>query len=126
MLMAMTGGPEGVFIEFSEVVERHTAGLTLDRAAQEIVERLLLSASLEIQLAAEEEQLERLEAAVTALEPVAAQLAGEVRDRGLTWVSGDLLAELLRPFCPLPPFCYGDEEAEPLGLSAPAGTVATP
>jgi hypothetical protein len=124
--MAMTGGPEGVFIEFSEVVERHAAGLTLDRAAQEIVERLLLSASLEIQLAAEEEQLERLEAAMEALEPVAAQLAGEVRARGLTWVSGDLLAELLRPFCPMPPFCYGDEEAEPLGVSAPAGTVATP
>jgi hypothetical protein len=124
--MAMTGGPEGVFIEFSEVVERHAAGLTLDRAAQEIVERLLLSASLEIQLAAEEEQLERLETAVAALEPVAAHLAGEVRGRGLTWVSGDLLAELLRPFCPMPPFCYGDEEAEPLGVSAPAGTVATP
>jgi hypothetical protein len=124
--MAMTGGPEGVFIEFSEVVERHAAGLTLDRAAQEIVERLLLSASLEIQLAAEEEQLERLEAAAAALEPVAAQLAGEIRARGLTWVSGDLLAELLRPYCPLPPFCYGDEEAEPIGVSAPAGTVATP
>jgi hypothetical protein len=124
--MAMTGGPEGVFVELSEVVDRYSAGLTLDRAAQEIVERLLLSASLEIQLAAEDEQVERLEAAVAALEPVAAQLAVELRTRGLSFLSGDLLAELLRPFCPLPPFCYGDQEAEALGLSAPAGTVATP
>lgn len=124
--MAMTGGPEGVFVEFIEVVQRNSAGLTLDAAAEQIVERLLLSASLEIQLSADEEQLERLEAAVAALEPVAAQLADEVRSRGLTWVSGDLLAELLRPFCPLPPFCYGDEDADALGSAAPAGTVATP
>lgn len=124
--MAMTGGPAGVFVEFIEVVERYSAGLTLDPAAERIVERLLVSASLEIQLAPEPEHAQRLRAAVTALELVAEQLAAEVRARQLAWVSGDLLAELLRPFCPLPPFCYGDQEADALGFLSPAGTVATP
>jgi hypothetical protein len=122
--MAMTGGPEGVFVEFSEVIERHSAGLTLDSAAQRIVERLLVSASLEIQLSPEQEQAQRLQDAVSALEPVAAQLSAELRAQGTAWVSGDLMAELLRPYCPLPPFCYGDQEAEAISFLAPAGQAA--
>jgi hypothetical protein len=110
--------------EFTEIVNRHTEGLALTPEAHRVISALLRRGSAAIEATPAEERGDALQEAVQRLEPVVFDIAEEFRSRGVQTVDAPALTELMRLRCPLPPFCYGEEDMlSPLTAEGGADTA---
>jgi hypothetical protein len=88
-----------------EAVAERTAGLRFEPGAEALIREWLENASTAARPDPPPQVVEWL---LDLMLPVVEQIVAQVRAADVTVVDATLLTALAAPFCPMPPFCFGE------------------